>query len=110
MTTHIEWTDETWNPVTGCSKEGKMEHKRVRGCLADLCVDVLAEVRCPQLSAKQNRAIAAHVTATLHKLMRMEEEAQECERVAALGMTGLDWQSTRTTHNKPQYTSLLQEP
>lgn len=25
MTTKIEWTDETWNPITGC--DGKHEHR-----------------------------------------------------------------------------------
>jgi hypothetical protein len=83
-----------------------MEIERLRGCLADLCADVLREVGSPRLSSTQNRSIAAFVSATVKKLVRMETEKEECVRIEALGMEGLDFQGTRPIRNKPQYKAL----
>jgi hypothetical protein len=89
------------------SEEGrKMEVERVRGCLADLCTDMLELVGNPRLTTPQNRAKAAFVSATVKKLVRMEREKEECAQVEALGMQGLDFGETRAVRNKPQYKAL----
>lgn len=54
-TTKIEWTDKTWNPITGCSK-------RSTGCL-----HCYAEVMARRLKAMGQEKYANGFTVTLHK-------------------------------------------
>jgi len=45
MATKIEWTDETWNPVVGCSK------------VSEGCVECYAEKRAYRHIARKNMKI-----------------------------------------------------
>lgn len=54
-TTKIEWTDKTWNPITGCSKKST-------GCL-----HCYAEVMSRRLKAMGQEKYANGFTVTLHE-------------------------------------------
>ena len=54
-TTKIEWTDKTWNPVTGCTK------------FSAGCVNCYAEVMSRRLQAMGQEKYKNGFTLTLHK-------------------------------------------
>jgi protein gp37 len=54
-TTKIEWTDKTWNPVTGCSK------------MSAGCVNCYAEVMARRLQAMSQEKYRNGFTLTLHE-------------------------------------------
>lgn len=53
-TTKIEWTERTWNPVTGCTKQ------------SDGCAHCYAEVMAKRLCAMKNTKYAHGFSLTLH--------------------------------------------
>ena len=54
-TTKIEWTDKTWNPITGCSK------------ISAGCVNCYAEVMARRLQAMRQKKYSNGFNLTLHE-------------------------------------------
>ena len=69
-TTKIEWTDKTWNPVTGCTK------------ISQGCAHCYAEVMSRRLKAMglEKYTNASRLAAASHHLCLLHERPLSCGR------------------------------